>query len=40
MSLNKNGFVNLGNTCYLNACLQLIFNIPELQKLFYSKKNI
>jgi len=38
MSHYKNGFVNLGNTCYLNACLQLIFNIPELQDYFIQKK--
>ena len=38
MSHNKNGFVNLGNTCYLNACLQLIFNITELKNYFTQKK--
>jgi ubiquitin C-terminal hydrolase len=32
-----NGFVNLGNTCYLNATLQLIFSIKELKEYFISK---
>lgn len=34
---NINGFINLGNTCYLNATLQVIFSIPELKKYFTSK---
>ena len=32
-----NGFVNLGNTCYLNATLQLIFTITEIKEYFTSK---
>lgn len=34
---NINGFINLGNTCYLNSCLQLLFNIPELKNYFINK---
>ena len=34
---NKNGFSNLGNTCYLNACLQLLFNINEFNTYFVEK---
>jgi ubiquitin C-terminal hydrolase len=33
-----NGFINLGNTCYLNSVLQLLFNINELKEYFISKK--
>ena len=38
MSSNINGFINLGNTCYLNATLQVIFNIDKLNHYFLSKK--
>ena len=38
MSSNINGFINLGNTCYLNATLQLIFNIKEFNHYFISKQ--
>jgi len=34
---NVNGFINLGNTCYLNSTLQLLFNIDELNHYFVSK---
>lgn len=32
-----NGFINLGNTCYLNSVLQLLFNINELKEYLLSK---
>ena len=34
---NVNGFINIGNTCYLNSTLQLLFNIDELKQYFVSK---
>lgn len=34
---NVNGFYNLGNTCYLNSTLQLLFAIPELKEYFVNK---
>ena len=34
---NINGFLNLGNTCYLNSTLQLLFSIQELKKYFINK---
>jgi len=40
MTLNCNGFLNIGNTCYLNACLQLLFNIPQVTEYFNSKSFI
>ena len=32
------GLVNLGNTCYMNTCIQCISNIPALTNYFLSKK--
>lgn len=34
---NINGLLNLGNTCYLNSTLQLLFNIKELNSYFINK---
>ena len=31
------GLANLGNTCYLNSTLQLLFSIQELKKYFINK---
>ena len=33
------GFINLGNTCYLNSGLQLLMNIPEFCQLVLNHKN-
>lgn len=35
---NINGFINLGNTCYLNSTLQIIFSIQEIKDYFVEKK--
>ena len=32
------GLVNLGNTCYMNTCIQCISNIPVLTNYFLSEK--
>lgn len=32
------GFFNIGNSCYINATLQVLFNIPELRELIETNK--
>ena len=40
MSTQIVGLNNLGNTCFLNTCIQLISNINELNEHFISNKYI
>jgi ubiquitin C-terminal hydrolase len=34
------GFINIGNTCYLNSGLQMLLNIPEFCKMIIKNKRI
>jgi len=34
------GLVNLGNSCYLNSVMQVIFSIPDFQQKYYPPNNI
>ena len=34
------GFLNLGNTCYLNSGLQMLMNIPEFCNLILNHKDL
>ena len=34
------GLANLGNSCYLNSVMQVIFSIPDFQKRYYPPNNI
>lgn len=34
------GLQNLGNTCYLNACLQVLRRIDEFQRFFADAQNL
>jgi ubiquitin carboxyl-terminal hydrolase 5/13 len=33
------GLTNLGNTCYMNSCLQLLFSLPETKKRYLNRAN-
>ena len=34
------GLANLGNTCYLNSCIQIFSHTYELNELYHETKNI
>jgi len=37
-NIGKKGFINLGNTCYMNSTLQCLFHIPHLQSNILKKE--
>ena len=36
--LGRSGIVNIGNTCFMNTCIQQLVHIPEIVEYFLSKK--
>ena len=37
-SLGRSGIVNIGNTCYMNTCVQQLIHIPDIVEYFLSKE--